>query len=59
MGVCDVVASSNLNADAIFSQLQISGRDPSAKFPPGNGAASRNDFSRLSRSYISVLLPRG
>jgi hypothetical protein len=42
----DVVASNNLNAEATFSQLQISGCCPLGKDPPGTGAASKNDFSR-------------
>jgi hypothetical protein len=42
----DVVASNNLNADATFSQLQISGYWPFDKDPPGTGAASKNDLSR-------------
>ena len=43
----DVVASNNLNADATFSQLQISGCWPLDNAPPpGMGAASKNDFSR-------------
>jgi len=45
-GALEVVASNNLNAEAIFSHVQISGCDPSDKIPDGNGAASKKDFSR-------------
>ena len=46
LGVLEVVASNNLNADAIFSQVQISGCDPSGNVTDDNGAASTKDFSR-------------
>ena len=47
LGVLEVVvASNNLNADAIFSHVQISGCDPSGNVPDDNGAASKKDFSR-------------
>jgi len=46
LDVFGVVASNNLNAEAIFSHVQISGCDPSDKIPDGNGAASKKDFSR-------------
>jgi hypothetical protein len=41
----EAAASNNLNAEAIFSQAHISGW-PLDVEPDGNGAASRNDFSR-------------
>ena len=45
-GVLKVVASNNLNAEAIFSHVQISGCDPSGNVTDDNGAASKKDFSR-------------
>jgi len=46
VGELDVVASNNLNAEAIFSHVQISGCRPSGSVPEGKGAASKNDFSK-------------
>lgn len=46
LGMLEVVASNNLNAEAIFSHVQISGCDPSGNVTDDKGAASKKDFSR-------------